>query len=154
VIAGRVGGDGPLAVSRRAVLIPEQRVPQSPEWHGAGSGAVQPLALAKREPVDTGRPPAAGKIARLAAVPPVRRRGAGSLLLRRPGELARVRGEGAVGLHAQVGAAGLHATRSLVAEGPGFDEAGLRHRRMRLAFSAEQCTDPAADGAAHDPDYR
>ena len=145
------GADAPLTAVRRAVFVEEQGIPEALEWDGADPGAVHVLALTKREPVGTGRLLATGKIGRLAVLPSARRHGVGSLMLRRLVELARARGQGGVYLHAQVDAIGFYAAHGFVAEGPEFDEAGLRHRRMRLAFSAEQRADPAADGAEDDP---
>jgi len=140
-----------LTAVRRAVFVAEQGVPEALEWDGADAGAVHVLALAKREPVGTGRLLPTGKIGRLAVLPSARRHGVGSLLLSRLVELARARGQGGVYLHAQVDALGFYVAHGFVADGPEFDEAGLRHRRMRLAFSAEQRADPAADGAEDDP---
>ncbi len=140
-----------LAAIRRAVFVAEQGIPEALEWDDADPGAVHVLALLKREPVGTGRLLPAGKIGRLAVLPCARRHGVGSLLLRRLVALARERGQDVVHLHAQVEALGFYAAQGFVAEGPEFDEAGLRHRRMRLAFSAEQRADPAADGAEDDP---
>ncbi|HUO79638.1 MAG TPA: GNAT family N-acetyltransferase [Steroidobacteraceae bacterium] len=136
---------------REQVFVIEQGVPAALEWDGADPGAVHVLALTKREPVGTGRLLPTGKIGRLAVLAAFRGHGVGSLVLRRLVELARRRGLSGVYLHAQVEAVGFYAAHGFVAEGPEFDEAGLRHRRMRLAFSAEQRADPAADGAAHDP---
>jgi hypothetical protein len=101
VVAERSGGGRPLAAVRRAAFVPEQRVPRAPERGAVAGGAVRLPTLAKREPVGTGRLPAAGKIGRPAAVPSAGRHGVGSLLLRRPVELARARGQGAVCLRAQ-----------------------------------------------------
>lgn len=140
-----------LAAVRRAVFCAEQGISEALEWDGADPGAVHVLALTKREPVGTGRLLPTGKIGRLAVLASFRRHGVGSLVLRRLVELARARGLGGVYLHAQADALGFYAAHGFVAEGPEFDEAGIRHRRMRLAFSAEQRADPAADGAEDDP---
>ncbi len=140
-----------LAAVRRAVFCAEQGIAEALEWDGADPGAVHVLALTKREPVGTGRLLPTGKIGRLAVLASFRRHGVGSLVLRRLVELARTRGLSGVYLHAQADALGFYAAHGFVAEGPEFDEAGIRHRRMRLAFSAEQRADPAADGAEDDP---
>ncbi len=140
-----------LMAVRRAVFVEEQGIPEAIEWDDADAGAVHVLALTKREPVGTGRLLPTGKIGRLAVLPSYRGCGVGSLVLRRLVELARLRGQGAVYLHAQVEARGFYESHGFVAEGAEFDEAGLRHRRMRLAFSAEQRADPAADRAEDDP---
>lgn len=151
VVSDWASGGERMAAIRRAVFVAEQGIPEALEWDGADPGAVHVLALAKREPVGTGRLLATGKIGRLAVLPSARGRGAGGLMLRRLVELARARGLGGVYLHAQVEALGFYAAHGFVADGPEFDEAGLRHRRMRLAFSAEQRADPAADRAEDDP---
>jgi predicted GNAT family N-acyltransferase len=143
-------GARPAAI-RRAVFAVAQRTPAALEWDGADRGAGQVLALVKREPVGTGRLLPTGKIGRLAVLACARRRGVGSLLLARLVALARARGLAGVHLPAQADARGCYAAHGFVADGPEFDEVGIRHRRMRLAFSAEQRADSAADGAAHDP---
>jgi len=151
VVCDWAGRAEALAAVRRAVFCAEQGIPEALEWDGADPGAVHVLALTKREPVGTGRLLPTGKIGRLAVLASFRRHGVGSLVLRRLVELARTRGLGSVYLHAQADALGFYAAHGFVAEGPEFDEAGIRHRRMRLAFSAEQRPDPAADGAEDDP---
>jgi predicted GNAT family N-acyltransferase len=142
---------GRLAAVRRAVFVEEQGIPAAIEWDGADPGAVHVLALTKRDPVGTGRLLATGKIGRLAVLPSHRRCGVGRRMLAKLIELARARGLRSVYLHAQATALGFYESHGFVAEGDEFDEAGLRHRRMRLAFSAEQLADPAADGAEDDP---
>jgi predicted GNAT family N-acyltransferase len=138
-----------LGAIRRAVFCIEQGIAEADEWDGADCDAAHVLARLKRDPVGTGRLLATGKIGRLAVLEAARRLGIGSLMLRRLVELARARGLDEVYLHAQVTALDFYGAQGFVADGPEFDEAGIRHRRMRLAFSAEQRPDPAADGAAH-----
>ncbi|HXQ30861.1 MAG TPA: GNAT family N-acetyltransferase [Steroidobacteraceae bacterium] len=138
-----------LAAIRRAVFCIEQGIAEADEWDGADCDAAHVLARLKRDPVGTGRLLATGKIGRLAVLDSARRLGIGRLMLRRLVELARARGLDGVYLHAQVTAFDFYGAQGFVADGPEFDEAGIRHRRMRLAFSAEQRPDSAADGAAH-----
>ena len=140
-----------LAAVRRAVFVREQGIPEALELDAADASAVHVLAIAKREPVGTGRLLPSGKIGRLAVLPTHRRFGVGGRMRGRLIELARERGITCVYLHAQVDALGFYAARGFVAEGAEFDEAGVRHRRMRLAVSAQQHADSEADRAAHDP---
>ena len=134
---------------RRAVFCEEQGIAEADEWDDEDAGATHVLVTLNREPVGTGRLLATGKIGRLAVLGSARRRGIGGLMLRRLVELGRARGLDGVYLHAQATALEFYAVHGFTAEGPEFDEAGLRHRRMRLAFSAEQRPGPEADRPAH-----
>jgi predicted GNAT family N-acyltransferase len=134
---------------RMAVFVLEQGIPEADEWDSADSAAAHVLVRLNRDPVGTGRLEATGKIGRLAVVPTARGLGIGSLLLKRLVGIARQRGLDAVFLNAQVSALGFYVEHGFLAEGPEFDEAGIRHRRMRLAFSAEQRPDPTPDGSTH-----
>jgi len=138
-----------LAAVRRAVFVEEQGIAESDEWDAADALAQHVLVTLNREPVGTGRLLATGKIGRLAVLKRLRGRGIGSLLLKRLVALGRDRGLDGVYLHAQATALHFYAAHGFTAEGPEFDEAGIRHRRMRLAFSAEQRPDPEADGGPH-----
>jgi predicted GNAT family N-acyltransferase len=133
----------------RAVFVVEQGVPAELEWDGLVAGCTHVLALMNRDPVGTGRLLPTGKIGRLAVVAGARRHGIGRCLLRRLVELAREQGLTPVCLHAQVSSASFYEAHGFVAEGAEFDEAGIRHGRMRLAVPAQQRTDAAPDGAAH-----
>jgi predicted GNAT family N-acyltransferase len=134
---------------RRAVFIEEQGIAEADEWDEDDAGATHVLVSLNRDPVGTGRLLATGKIGRLAVLGRARRRGIGSLMLRRLVELGRARGLDGVYLHAQTTALDFYAAHGFTAEGPEFDEAGLRHRRMRLAFSAEQRPGSEADRRPH-----
>jgi predicted GNAT family N-acyltransferase len=134
---------------RRAVFVEEQGIAESDEWDEADATATHLLVTLNRDPVGTGRLLATGKIGRLAVLGSARRRGIGSLMLRRLVELGRARGLDGVYLHAQATALEFYAAHGFSAEGPEFDEAGIRHRRMRLAFSAEQRPGPEADRRPH-----
>ncbi len=138
-----------LIAVRRAVFVREQGIPEKDEWDAADRGATHVLVRLNRDPVGTGRLEATGKIGRLAVLGTARRLGIGSLMLRHLVELARGRGLDAVHLNAQIAALDFYGAHGFVAEGSEFDEAGIRHRRMRLAFSAEQCPGPTPDGSTH-----
>ena len=128
-----------LAAIRRAVFVHEQGIPESLEWDSDDPRAVHVLALVKREPVGTGRLLPTGKIGRLAVLASSRRLGVGRLVLGRLVELARASGLSGVYLHAQADALGFYAAQGFVADGPEFDEAGIRHRRMRRIFRRATC---------------
>ena len=138
-----------LIAVRRAVFIREQGIPEKDEWDSADTVATHVLVRLNRDPVGTGRLEAPGKIGRLAVLGTARRLGVGSLMLRHLVEIARARGLDGVYLHAQAAALDFYGVHGFVAEGPEFDEAGIRHRRMRLAFSAEQRPGSPTHGSTH-----
>ena len=148
-----------VASIRRRVFVEEQGVPAELEWDGRDPECAHVLALVNRDPVGTGRLLPTGKIGRLAVLASSRRHGVGSRLLRRLTELARERGLPEVHLHAQVSALPFYAAHGFVAEGREFEEAGIAHRRMRLALAADpRPADqrPAAEaaGTAQPADHR
>jgi predicted GNAT family N-acyltransferase len=148
-----------LASIRRRVFVEEQGVPAELEWDGRDADCAHVLALVNRDPVGTGRLMPTGKIGRLAVLASSRRHGVGSRMLRRLTELARERGLREVYLHAQVSALPFYAAHGFVAEGPEFEEAGIAHRRMRLALAADprpadQRSAPEAAGPAQPADDR
>jgi predicted GNAT family N-acyltransferase len=126
-----------LASIRRRVFVEEQGVPAELEWDGRDADCAHVLALVNRDPVGTGRLLPAGKIGRLAVLASSRRHGVGSRMLRRLTDIARDRGLPEVYLHAQVSALPFYAAHGFVAEGAEFEEAGIAHRRMRLALAAD-----------------
>jgi predicted GNAT family N-acyltransferase len=132
---------------RHAVFVVEQCIRDEDEWDDEDGGGLHVLARLNRDAVGTGRLLVTGKIGRLAVLGAARRHGIGGLMLRCLIETARARGLEEVYLHAQVAALPFYRARGFVEEGPEFDEAGIRHQRMRLAFSSEQRADTAADRA-------
>jgi predicted GNAT family N-acyltransferase len=138
-----------LRAVRQAVFIDEQGIPPADEWDPLDAGSTHVLVRLKRDPVGTGRLEATGKIGRLAVLKAARRLGIGSRVLTKLIEIARRRGLDGVYLNAQLTALDFYDVHGFVAEGAEFDEAGIRHRRMRLAFSAEQRPDPTPDGGPH-----
>jgi len=123
-----------IAAVRRTVFIDEQRVPEALEWDGLDDDARHWLARAGERAVGTARLLPGGQIGRMAVLAPWRRRGVGSALLHAALGAARAAGLGAVFLHAQVHALAFYARHGFVVEGPVFDDAGIPHRAMRLAF--------------------
>lgn len=140
------GDAATIMAIRRAVFVEEQGVPAEIEWDGRDADCEHALALVNREPVGTGRLMPTGKVGRLAVLATSRRHGIGSRLLRHLVDLARSRGLREAYLHAQVYAIPFYLAHGFVAEGPEFLEAGITHRRMRLALAED--TDAADQRAA------
>jgi ElaA protein len=136
----RVGADEldvALAI-RRAVFVEEQGVPEELEADGKDEVAEHFLARHGGLAVATARArrtERGWKIERVAVLGAQRGLGVGMVLVRRVLELAP---PGLVPyVHAQEGALGFWQRAGFVAEGPAFDEAGIRHRWMRLAVAAD-----------------
>jgi adenylosuccinate lyase len=121
---------------RRAVFITELGIGEGDEWDAEDAGSLHLLALVNRDPVGTARLTPAGKIGRLAVLAPYRRCGVGTRLLERLLLLARQRGLAEVYLHAQVEAVDFYLAHAFLAEGAPFREAGIEHRRLRLALGS------------------
>jgi predicted GNAT family N-acyltransferase len=134
----------PIARVRREVFIEEQGVPEALEWDEWDAPAVHALVLDGGEPVATGRLLPDGRIGRMAVVRAWRGRGLGAAVLHRLLALARARGLEEVVLSAQVQAMPFYAKAGFVAEGPGYDDAGIPHRTMRLRLP------PREQGAGRD----
>ena len=83
--------------------------------------------------VGTGRLLPDGHIGRMAVLREARGRGVGSALLRSLMQAARARGDREVALSAQTHAIPFYERFGFVAEGGQYDDAGIPHRRMRLA---------------------
>lgn len=126
----------PLAAIRRMVFVDEQKVPEALEWDGLDPECVHVLAAAASGmPIGTGRLLPDGHIGRMAVLKDWRGRGVGGALLAALIEAAREAGHARAQLNAQVHALGFYARYGFVAEGPVFDDAGIPHRAMTLAFS-------------------
>lgn len=126
-----------IAALRREVFVAEQGVPEALEWED-----VDPLCdwlLAWHGKVLAGivRLSPAGKIGRMAVRREWRGRGAGGALLTAALELAKDKGFSAVTLHAQSHALDFYRRFGFQVTGPGFDEAGIPHRRMDLDLNGE-----------------
>ena len=122
---------------RRAVFVAEQGVPPELEADGLDPSAEHFLARVGPLPVATARARRTDrgwKIERVAVLAPQRGLGVGMALVRRVLELAP---PGLVPyVHAQESALGFWQRAGFVAEGPSFDEAGIRHRWMRWSAAA------------------
>lgn len=126
-----------LRTVREPVFVVEQQVPLELEWDDLDPRSRHVLARdAEGRPIGTGRLTPEGKIGRMAVLTDWRGRGVGEALLSTLIDLARAHGYREVELHAQVAAIGFYEKSGFVAFGDEYDEAGIRHRSMRLALDA------------------
>ncbi len=121
-----------LGAVRRAVFIDEQGVPEALEWDEHDAVSTHWLALAgDGSPIGCARLLPDGHLGRMAVLPAWRGRGVGRALLDAVLHAARMRGERLLRLSAQTHAAGFYARAGFVADGPGYDEAGIPHVAMQ-----------------------
>jgi ElaA protein len=123
---------------RRAVFMDEQGVSEADEIDGQDDAAVHLLASVDGTPVGTARilfDGATGKIGRVCVLRAHRGTGLGAALVRAAVDAIRARpGMQVAKLGAQVPALGFYERLGFEAYGPVFDDAGIDHRMMRLAF--------------------
>jgi predicted GNAT family N-acyltransferase len=125
-----------LSAIRKTVFVDEQHVPADLEWDGRDDRCLHVLAVARDgAAIGTGRLLPDGHIGRMAVLKAWRGQGVGGALLAELIAAARDAGHSRAMLNAQVHALGFYARFGFVAEGPEFDEAGIPHRAMVLAFS-------------------
>ncbi len=118
---------------RERVFVIEQHVPVELEWDGLDPACIHVLAYVNDDlPVGTARLLNDGHIGRMAVLPPWRRHGIGSRMLRTLIEVARQQGKAGCALNAQTHALGFYERHGFVAEGDVFDDAGIPHRLMHL----------------------
>jgi len=122
------------AAIRLAVFVEEQGVPTEIEMDEADARSLHALAYHGGEAVGTGRLLRDGHIGRMAVLKRWRGRGVGGLILRELVAAARLRGDPAVLLSAQVHALGFYRAHGFQAEGPVYQEAGIAHQAMRLVL--------------------
>lgn len=122
---------------REAVFVREQGVPAAIEQDGRDGDCAHVLAeSAAGDAIGTARLLPDGRIGRMAVLPAWRSRGVGRALLARLLEVAAARGLDEVFLHAQRPVVGFYERLGFRSEGEEFLEAGIPHRRMRLASGA------------------
>jgi len=125
----------PLASAiRLAVFVEEQGVPREIEMDEFDPKSLHALAVQDGEAVGTARLLPDAHIGRMEVLKPWRRRGIGSRLLVAMVQAARARGESRVVLSAQVHALPFYEAHGFQAEGPVYEEAGIPHQAMTLAF--------------------
>lgn len=124
-----------LRAVREPVFVREQQVPIELEWDELDPLSRHVLAVdASDRPIATGRLTPEHKIGRMAVVADWRGRGVGAAVLQRLLAIAREQRLAAVELHAQESAIDFYARCGFQAYGEAFDEAGIRHRHMRLVL--------------------
>ncbi len=117
---------------RMEVFVVEQKVPLEEEVDAMDARCVHACAFdAQGRVVGTGRLLPDGHIGRMSVLRSSRGAGVGSALLEALTKEARVKGFGAVVLHAQTHATGFYAAHGFVQEGAEFDEANIAHVLMR-----------------------
>ena len=119
---------------RFEVFVREQRVPAELEMDAMDAQCLHALAFHGQVAVGTGRLLPDGHIGRMAVLREFRKRGIGGAMLKRLIEAARARGDREVALSAQVHALPFYRAHGFVEEGPQYEEAGIAHQAMRLAF--------------------
>jgi predicted GNAT family N-acyltransferase len=127
--------DGPrLQAIRRQVFVREQQVPEGLEWDGLDTEALHLLAEdADGAAIGTARLLPSGQIGRMAVLADHRRRGVGRALLLELLRIARAEDFPPVFLNAQTPVLPFYTGVGFAPEGEVFEEAGIPHRRMRLA---------------------
>lgn len=127
---------------RRAVFIEEQGIAEELEIDAHDPLAEHALAYVDGQCVATARvylddrDPSIARIGRMAVLKAFRGQGIGTALL---GEMVRagmMQGVSVFELHAQQNAVPFYAKLKFTPTGAPFDEAGIPHQRMRLAFTA------------------
>jgi predicted GNAT family N-acyltransferase len=116
---------------RFSVFVHEQGVPESEELDALDSVCVHAVIHLGGDAVATGRLCPDGRIGRMAVLKEFRGLGFGEQILRGLIAAASDRGQRETYLHAQIHALGFYSRCGFVAEGPEFEEAGIRHRAMR-----------------------
>jgi len=124
--------DGPALLGvRRAVFIIEQNVPEELEVDGEDPGCHHVVAeTSDGRAVGAARMFSDGHIGRVAVLREFRGRAIGTGLMRALLAHGEALGIGSYYLHAQATALPFYEALGFVPEGPGFDEAGIPHRRM------------------------
>lgn len=124
-----------LRAVREAVFVLEQRVPVELEWDEHDEKCVHVIAESEcGDAIGTGRLLPDGHIGRMAVLPPWRRQGVASALLKLLIDLARRAGHRVALLHAQSYVLTFYERHGFVVDGEEFMEAGIAHRTMRRAL--------------------
>jgi predicted GNAT family N-acyltransferase len=125
-----------LRALREAVFIKEQQVTPDLEWDEHDETATHFLAFNdKHEPVGTARLMTTGQLGRMAVLPKYRKQGFGAALLRKALKEAQKQDLTEVVLYAQTHALPFYEKLGFSAYGDEFMDAGIPHRRMRVAIT-------------------
>jgi predicted GNAT family N-acyltransferase len=120
---------------RLRVFVDEQRVPRAIELDRDDAHARHFLAVVSSKAVGTARVVLRrgnAKIGRMAVLKGYRRKGIGTILLKRAVRMARQAGARKIYLHAQVPVIRFYEQLGFRCVGPVFEEAGIPHRKMIL----------------------
>jgi predicted GNAT family N-acyltransferase len=137
ITSGLIQGEEDLAVAhsiRLEVFVTEQAVPASIEMDGLDDQCQHFMAWQDSSAVATARlrvTPYGYKLERVAVLAAARRQGVGTSLVRCA--VGSVPAGAPLYVHAQDEAIGFWQHMGFVAEGAGFDEGGIAHRRMIYA---------------------
>jgi predicted GNAT family N-acyltransferase len=124
-----------LRAVREPVFVVEQMVPIEEEWDALDPLCHHVIARdAHHQPIGTGRLTPEHKIGRMAVMKPWRGKQVGAAILQTLIEKARELGWHEVTLNSQVSAIGFYAKFGFESYGDEFEEAGIQHRKMKLAL--------------------
>jgi predicted GNAT family N-acyltransferase len=125
-----------LRAVREPVFVVEQMVPIEEEWDALDPLCHHVIARdGEHKPIGTGRLTPEHKIGRMAVLKDWRGKRVGDAILRTLIEKARELGWPDVSLNSQVSAIGFYQKFGFEAFGDEFEEAGIQHRKMKLALS-------------------
>lgn len=142
-----------LSPLRETVFVNEQKVARDKVWDGTDGRCAHVVARSSddRSAIGTGRLATDGKIGRLAVLPEWRGQGVGGAMLLALIDQAKERHLAEIYLHAQTSAIGFYERCGLVAEGDGFTEVGIAHRKMSLKLPAATPIERVGQGVADSP---
>jgi predicted GNAT family N-acyltransferase len=124
-----------LRAVREPVFVIEQMVPIEEEWDALDPLCHHVIARdSEHKPIGTGRLTPEHKIGRMAVLRAWRGKHVGDAILRTLIEKARELGWPEVSLNSQVSAIGFYQKFGFEAFGEEFTEAGIQHRKMKLAL--------------------
>lgn len=124
-----------LRAVREPVFVIEQNVPIEEEWDALDPLCHHVIARdAGHKPIGTGRLTPEHKIGRMAVLKEWRGKEVGAALLQTLIDKARELGWTEVSLNSQVSAIGFYEKFGFVSYGEEFEEAGIIHRKMKLAL--------------------
>ncbi len=123
---------------RTRVFMLELAVTLEEELDGLDESAIHVIAYADGKPVGTARmvelETGGAKLGRMAVLKAYRKKGAGTLMLKKLIEMARAMGMKELEVDARLKALPFYEALGFVPEGPVFMDARMEHRKMRLKF--------------------
>jgi predicted GNAT family N-acyltransferase len=120
---------------RYAVFVIEQKIPADLEWDAMDAVCLHAVAYDDdQQPIGTGRLLPDGHIGRMAVMQSARGTGVGAGILLQLMAQAKLRGQHAVQLNAQITAESFYLREGFSREGELFEEAGIVHVHMTHHF--------------------